>query len=259
MISMSYIRILTVFTKAIRRQEKPKVTRRNSHQESLVISQARDIKNRPKRIFWCNIEHLNVPRIDKICNEFLITGLVRVYFHYQRDLILQWNINFLKPNKVYRQMLVRRYKKELHNKVNQLYLFMMIYTNAVPLLVPKNDLNGVCNHNLCLIQELMHSDDSAGTKFKHVCTYFLTIGILPKSAMLGEIQFTFGHAYIDNKSIGETSATFALAGSLESMTVVSIDAKNAFSSSGKKISLAVIEVLLPISLGELSKSNNLRD
>ena len=153
-------------------------------------------------------------------------------------------------------MLVRRYKKELHNKVNQLYLFMMIYTNAVPLLVLKNDLNGVCNHNLRLIQELMHSDDSAGTKFKHVFTYFLTIGILPKSAML---QFTFGHAYIDNKSIGETSATFALAGSLESMTVVYIDAKNAFSSSGKKISLAVIEVLLPISLGELSKSNNLRD
>ena len=48
----------------------------------------------------------------------------------------------------------------------------------------------------------MRLDEPSGTKFKCVCTYFPNITLLSKSTTTGDIQVTFGHASVRNKSLG---------------------------------------------------------
>ena len=69
----------------------------------------------------------------------------------------------------------------------------------------------------------MRSDESASAKLKRVYTDFPNIILLTKSATPSDIQITFGHAFLQKKSLRESVATLALAGSLESLTVVFIN------------------------------------
>ena len=48
----------------------------------------------------------------------------------------------------------------------------------------------------------MRLNDPGGTKFKCVCADYLNLALLTKSAILGEIQVTFGHTSVENKSLG---------------------------------------------------------
>ena len=78
----------------------------------------------------------------------------------------------------------------------------------------------------------MHSYKPSGTNFKRVCADLPNIALLNKSATPGDIQINFGHTSVGNNPPGETVTTFALAGSLESLTVVSMDFECAFTSNG---------------------------
>ena len=66
-----------------------------------------------------------------------------------------------------------------------------------------------------MIQEAMRSNDPSGSKFKRVTTDFPDMEILTNSATTGEIQATYMHMSIWNKSLGKTATDFALAGSLK--------------------------------------------
>ena len=127
---------------------------------------------------------------------------------------------------------------------NYRYLLTMISTNALSLFLLKHDQNGVFNRNLLSIQDLMRSDESAGTKFKRVCTDSLHLTLLTKTATPGEMQVTFGYTSVGNNSLEETVTAFALVGSLEYLVVASIDAKRDFTSANKKSRLPVTEFLL---------------
>ena len=135
----------------------------------------------------------------------------------------------------------------------------MILSNALSIFLLDYDQNGVCNRNLQLIQDIMRSDEPDRTNFKCVCACFPNPVLLIKSATPGDIQDTFGHASIGNKSLGETVTAFALAGSLESPMVVSIDADITFSSTGEKIRLPVMKVLLRAAVDNLVPSKKLGD
>ena len=104
----------------------------------------------------------------------------------------------------------------------------------------------------------MHSYETDSTKFKCVCADFSNLMLLTKSDMPGDIQVTFCHASVENKSLGENIAAFDLAGSLESSAVVSIESNRAFTSAGENIRLPVMEVLLCSAVGNLARSKNLR-
>ena len=71
-------------------------------------------------------------------------------------------------------------------------------------------------------------------KFKDICTDFLNLAIMTKSSTPGEIQLTFGHSTVGNKSLGETLQAFALTGDLASPSVISFNLKIAFSPEGDK-------------------------
>ena len=76
------------------------------------------------------------------------------------------------------------------------------------------DHNGICNSNIHPIQYMMLSDEPSGAKFKRVCADFPNIVLLTKSATPGNIQVTFVHVFVGNKSFRETFTAFTLAGSL---------------------------------------------
>ena len=65
--------------------------------------------------------------------------------------------------------------------------------------------------------------------------------------------------FVGKKILGENVTAFALAGYLESLTVLYIDAKRGFAVSGDKIRLPITEVLLCAIVGDLALSNKLRD
>ena len=120
----------------------------------------------------------------------------------------------------------------------------MMSSNALSLFLLYHEQNVVCNRNICSIQDLMDSEDLAGTKFKCVFADFPDLSLPTKSAMAEDIQVTYVHASAGNKSLRETLNAFALAGYLEPSMVVSINVECIFSITGKKIHLLVTEVLL---------------
>ena len=83
-------------------------------------------------------------------------------------------------------------------------------------------LNGLRNKNLRSIQDVMRTRDLATEKYKRVCEDFPNLAILTKSAILGNIKLTFGHAAVGNKSLGESIVDFALACDLSSYSVISL-------------------------------------
>ena len=96
----------------------------------------------------------------------------------------------------------------------------MISTNAFSVFILHHHINGPVNKNLHSIQDVMRTSEPAAEKYKRVCKDFPNIAILTKSAMLGKIQLTFGHAAVGNKSLGESSVAFSLAGNLRSPSVI---------------------------------------
>ena len=83
------------------------------------------------------------------------------------------------------------------------------------------------------------------------CEKFPNLGILTKSSTHGEIQLTFGHTAVGNKSLGESVVAFALAGDLGSPSVISFILEIAFATDGENIQLPIVEVLLSAASGDL--------
>ena len=135
----------------------------------------------------------------------------------------------------------------------------MISTYALSLLLLKNDQNRVYETNLRLIQELMRSDEPSVAKFKLVYTDLPNLALLTKSATPGEVQVTYAHESIGNKSLGKNVTSFALVELLESLTMVTINSERAFSVAGNKIRLPTTKSLLCAAVGDISKSNNLHN
>ena len=134
----------------------------------------------------------------------------------------------------------------------------MISSNALSLFLLDHEQNGVFNHNIHSIQDLMCSDKPTSVKFKVMCADFLNLTLLTESTTPDNIQVVYGHASVGNNPLGETITAFALAGSLESPTVVSINAESALYIANKKILLPVTEVLLSAAISVLMYSKNLR-
>ena len=72
----------------------------------------------------------------------------------------------------------------------------MIDSNTLSLLLIEKHHNGVCNRNLCLIQESMRLDDMFRTKYKRICAYLPNIAILANGDMPGKVQIIFGHVAV---------------------------------------------------------------
>ena len=130
----------------------------------------------------------------------------------------------------------------------------MISTNTLSVFLLHHHLNGLGKENLCSVQEVMRASEPASDKFKNVCEDFPNLAILTKSSTPGEIQLTFGHAVIGNKSLGEPVVAFALAGDLSSPSVISFNIEIAFATDGEKIHLPITEVLLCAAAGDLVRS-----
>ena len=99
----------------------------------------------------------------------------------------------------------------------------MISTNALSVFILHHHPNGLRNKNLRSIQDGMRASEPAAEKYKRVCEDSPNIAILTKSATPGEIQLTFGHAAVGNKSLGEFVVAFSLAVDLSSPYVISLN------------------------------------
>ena len=120
-------------------------------------------------------------------------------------------------------------------------------------------LNGLRNENLSSVQDVMRASAPAADKFKNVCEDFPNLVILVKSSTPGDIQLTFGHAAVGNKSLGESVVAFALAGDLSSPSVISFNIEISFAADGKNILLLIAEVLIRAAAGDLAQSKKQRD
>ena len=105
----------------------------------------------------------------------------------------------------------------------------------------------------------MRASEPAAKKYKKVCVDFPNLAIITKSATTGEVQPTFAHATVGNKSLGESVVAFALAGNLDSTSVVSINTEITFATDGDKIRLPITEILLRDAAGDLKRSKKQQD
>ena len=115
----------------------------------------------------------------------------------------------------------------------------MISSHALSAFLLDHPLNGLGNANLRSVEEAMRASEPATEKYKNVCEDFPNLGILTKSSTPGEVQLTFGHSTIGNKSLGESLQDFALAGDLGSPSVISFNLEIAFAPEGEKIRLTI--------------------
>ena len=135
----------------------------------------------------------------------------------------------------------------------------MISTNTLSVFILHHNLNRLGNNNLRSIQDFMRASEPDAKKYKRVCEDFPNLTILTKSAIPGEIQLTFGHAAVGNKSLGESVVDFPLAGDLSSPSVIFFKIETTFSADGDKICLPVAEVLLCAAAGDLALLKKQRD
>ena len=105
----------------------------------------------------------------------------------------------------------------------------------------------------------MRSDKPSRSKFKRISTNLPNLAILTKRATPGDIQATYIHTSVWNKSIGKNITHFALVLYLEAPTMVLIYIERAFAGNGEKISLPTTEVLLCAAAGKLEKSKKFWD
>ena len=92
----------------------------------------------------------------------------------------------------------------------------MLSTNALSVFILHHLQNGICNKNLHLIQDIMCARNPYDKNHKKVCNDFPNLAIITKSAIPGEVQLTFAHATVWNKSLGESGLVFALAENIDS-------------------------------------------
>ena len=135
----------------------------------------------------------------------------------------------------------------------------MISTNALSVFLLHHHLNRLRNENLRLFQEVMRASKTAAEKFKNICEDFPNLTILTTSSTPGEIQLTFGHAAIWNKSLVESVVAFTIAGDLSSPSVISFIIKIAFAADDEKVRLPIAEVLLCAAAGDLARSKKKLD
>ena len=128
----------------------------------------------------------------------------------------------------------------------------MISSNALSVFLLHHPLNGLENENIRSVQEVMRVSEPAADQYKNVCEDFLNLGILTKSSTPGDIQLTFGHAAVGNKSLGESIVVFAITGDLGSPSVISFNLEIAFATDCEKIFLLIAEVLLCAGMGNLA-------
>ena len=110
----------------------------------------------------------------------------------------------------------------------------MIYSHALSAFLLHHPLKGLRNANLWSVQETMRANEPPTEKYKNVCEDFPNLGILTKSSTPGEVQLTFGHATVGNKSLEESIQDFALAGDLGSPSVISFNLEIAFAPEEKR-------------------------
>ena len=134
----------------------------------------------------------------------------------------------------------------------------MIYTNALSVIFLHRHINGLGNKNLRSIRDFMRASKPAVEKYKRVCKDFPNISILTKSATPGEIQLTFGHAAVGNKSLGGYIVNFDLLGDISFSYIISLNIKTVFAADGNKICLLIAEVLLRSAPGDLARSKKQR-
>ena len=120
-------------------------------------------------------------------------------------------------------------------------------------------LNGRRNANLWSVQEAIWASVPATDKFKDICNDFPNLAILTKSSTSGEVQLTFSHSTVGNKSLGESLQAFALASDLGSPSVISFNLDIAFAPEGDKIRLLITEPLVRAAAGDLTGSKKQRD
>ena len=135
----------------------------------------------------------------------------------------------------------------------------MISTNALSMFLLHHNLNGLGNENLRLVQEVVCASEPAADKFKNVCENFPNLAILTKSSTPGDIQLTFGHAAVGNKSLGEFIVVFSLVGNLSSPSVIPFNIEITFATDGKKIRLPIAKVLLCVAAEDLARSKKQRN
>ena len=93
--------------------------------------------------------------------------------------------------------------------------------------------------------------------FKRVYTDFPNLALLTNISTNGEFQVTYVQTSIGNNPLKETRAAFVLVVSLETPTVLTIDAEHVFTGAGDKICLPATKFLLCATVGNLSKLNHL--
>ena len=135
----------------------------------------------------------------------------------------------------------------------------MISYHALSAFLLNHPLNGLGNSNLWSVQEVIQASKPATEKFKDICTNFPNLALLTISSTPGEIQITFGHSMVRNKSLGEILQAFALAGDLASPSVISFNLEIAFSPEGEKIRLPIMEGLLCDAPSNLKGTKKQRD
>ena len=77
----------------------------------------------------------------------------------------------------------------------------MISSHALSAFLKHHPLNRLGNANILSVQEAMRASEPATEKYKNVCEEFPNLVILTKSSTPGEVQLTFGHATVGNKSL----------------------------------------------------------
>ena len=77
----------------------------------------------------------------------------------------------------------------------------MLSSKALSTFILHNNINVLYDNNLCLIQDIMCKSETASEKFKCVCKDLPNLAILKKSTTPGEVQLTFVHASVGNKSL----------------------------------------------------------
>ena len=135
----------------------------------------------------------------------------------------------------------------------------MISSHALSAFLLDHPINGLGNANLWSVQEAIRAIVPAMEKFKDICNDFPNLAILTKRSTPGEVQLTFVHSTVRNKSLRESLQYFALAGNLGSPNVISFNLDIAVAPEGEKIRLPITEVLLCAVAGDLKGSKKQRD
>ena len=81
----------------------------------------------------------------------------------------------------------------------------MIYSNDLSIYLLQQSQNNICDQNTRSIQDSMHLDDPFGSKFKRVYMDLPNLEVLTKRAIPGDIQVTYAHASVGNKSLKKQS------------------------------------------------------